>query len=417
MSVQQEVRIGLFGFGVVGKGFFDLIQRVEGWTISRIAVKRPAVHKDIELSVLALHPDDIVQNGDIDVVVEAIDDAEAAFRILKQALANGKPVITANKKMIAAHLPEIIELQNRFGVPVLYEAACCAGLPVIRNVQDYYSGLVASITGIINGSTNYMLTAMERYRFRFNHALQLAQEAGFAESDASLDVEGKDAAFKLSILLKHLWGIHQSPGEIIHTGIQNILPQDLRLAEQTGGVLKLVAHAQKTSEAGFVSYILPKLVLRQDILHTVAHEYNGLVIKDVYGDEHLLYGKGSGGRPTAMGLWNDLQALSRHYRYQYREATGSLVADYAGKDLYVHVTVPSDISLPTGIDLTAYSSDSRYTYYAGKIDLQDLNTSSWWKEKGISLIDISEISETEEEDPLERLRTVVELRKDIFQPV
>lgn len=414
----KQIRIGLFGYGVVGSGFGRLVAGIDEATIRKIAVKHPYLHPELEPGILAADHYDILYDPEIDLIVEAIDDLEAAFDILKLALERGKPVITANKQMVAAHLPEIIRLQKRFQTPVLYEAACCAGIPVVRTLEEYFRPeLVRSTSGIINGSTNYILTAMERYRFRFDHALQLAQEAGFAESDAALDVEGKDAASKLSIILRHLWGKYITPGKIVHTGIQHVLPQDLRLAEQLNAVVKLVAQTIVIAPGRIAAFILPKLVLKGNVLYQVAHEYNGLVLEDGQGNEQFLYGKGSGSVPTAQGLWADVQALQRGYRYTY-----------AAKDQYelshdheiaVHVSVPEYAAIPEAIlaHFHYYASDSRYQYYIGKLSLELLAAGDWWKEQGISLIDISDIASEEDTDIRERLEAVNALQGDIFQAV
>jgi homoserine dehydrogenase len=414
----KQINIGLFGYGVVGSGFANLVAATGGASIRKIAVKHPFLHPELGAGILAADRYDILRDPEINLVVEAIDDPDAAFEILKLALEQGKPVITANKQMVAAHLPEIIRLQKRFHTPVLYEAACCAAIPVIRTLEDYFRPeLLQRLSGIINGSTNYILTAMERYRFRFDHALQLAQEAGFAESDAALDVEGKDAASKLSIILRHLWGTYIPPSQLIYTGIQHILPQDLRLGEQLNAVVKLVAQTIVTAPGKVAAFILPKLALKGSMLYQVLHEYNGLVLSDGEGNEHFLYGKGSGGAPTAQGLWADVQALQRGYAYTY-PAKDAYKSSY-DYEITVHLSVPEYAALPEAVlpKLQYYSSDSRYQYYVGKLGLELLAEGDWWKCQGISLIDISDIEAEDEAELKEKLESVKALQTDIFQQV
>jgi homoserine dehydrogenase len=415
----KQFRIGLFGYGTVGSGFDRLVKKTGGAVIKKIAVKHPFLHPELERSLLAANMYDILQDDEIDIIVEAIDDADAAFDILKLALQHGKPVITANKKMIAEHLPEIIRLQKRFHTPVLYEAACCAGIPVVRTIQDYFRPeLTRKFKGIINGSTNYILTAMGRYRFRFDHALQLAQEAGFAERDASLDVEGKDASHKLSIILRHLWGKYIAPQHITYTGIQNIIPQDLRMAEQLGCAVKLVAETERDDNGNISAYILPRLIQKEDTLYHVAHEFNGIVLEDVDGNEQFLYGKGSGAAPTAYGLWADVQALQRNYAYQYHTESDTIKLT-GTKEITVHLTIPDEIDIPTEAysKLWEYAADSRYRYFAGRLHIDVLTENKWWKQHGISLIDISDIDSGAEHELREKLETLVALQTDIFQPV
>ncbi len=414
----KQINIGLFGYGVVGSGFAKLVAGTGGALIRKIAVKHPFLHPELEGSILAADRYEIIRDQDIDLVVEAIDDPDAAFEILKLALEQGKPVITANKQMVAAHLPEIIRLQKRFHTPVLYEAACCAAIPVIRTLEDYFRPeLLQRFSGIINGSTNYILTAMERYRFRFDHALQLAQEAGFAESDAALDVEGKDAASKLSIILRHLWGKYIPPSQLIYTGIQHVLPQDLRLGEQLNAVVKLVAQTIITGPGKITAFILPKLVLKGSMLYQVQHEYNGLVLSDREDNEHFLYGKGSGATPTAQGLWADIQAWQRGYRYAYPVKDAYEIS--YDHEITVHLSLPEYTTLPEKVQpqLQYYAADSRYQYYVGKLSLALLAEADWWKHQGISLIDISDIEAEDETELKEKLESVTALQADIFQPV
>ena len=170
---------------------------------------------------------------DINVIVEVIDDADAAFEIVTTALQNGKDVVSASKKMIAEHLPELLELQQQTGRSFLYESAACASIPVIRNLEEYYDNdLLHSIKAIVNGSTNFILTKIFEEGLDFKQALLLAQQAGFAESNPKLDVEGYDAVNKWTFLLTHAYGIIERPDNILFNGIQNIHATDAAVARQ-----------------------------------------------------------------------------------------------------------------------------------------------------------------------------------------
>ncbi len=416
----NQICIGLFGNGVVGKGFRHLVSTTGGAEIRKIAVRYPAKHPELQAPLLAASKEDIILDPDVNIIVEAIDDEQAAFEILKLALQHKKPVITANKKMIAEYLPEIIRLQTEHETPVLYEAACCAGIPVVRTLQDYYHpATVQKLEGIVNGSTNYILTAMQLFRFRFEHALQLAQEAGFAERDAALDVEGKDALHKLCILIRHLWGLQVTTGQIAHTGIQNIMQQDLKLAEQLQGSIKLVAVTERTGSKSINAYLLPRLVLKQDTLFQVNQENNGVVIEDIFKEQHFLHGKGSGGIPTAAGLWNDIIASRRGYRYQYTGREENVIELDEAKEIAIHLSVANERHLPAGISekLHDYAADGSCRYWTGKLSLKQLQEDDWWKQDGISLIDISGLDAEDELELMDRLKTALALQKDIFQPV
>lgn len=416
----NQICIGLFGNGVVGKGFRHLVSTTGGAVIKKIAVRYPAKHPELQAPLLASSKEDIILDEAVNVIVEAIDDEQAAFEILKLALQHKKPVITANKKMVAEYLPEIIRLQIEHKTPVLYEAACCAGIPVVRSLQDYYNAsTIQKLEGIINGSTNYILTAMQLFRFRFEHALQLAQEAGFAESDSSLDVEGKDALHKLCILIRHLWGVQVETSQVVHTGIQNIIQQDLRLAEQLQGSIKLVAITERTGVNSINAYLLPKLVLKQDTLFQVNQENNGIVIEDIFKEQHFLHGKGSGGIPTAAGLWNDIKASQKGYRYQYIDTEGECLELDFEKEIAVHLSVANNLHLPAVVSsrLHDYAADGRCRYWTGKLSLKQLQEGDWWKQQGISLLDISGLDTEGELELLDKLKTALALQKDIFQPV
>src|SRR5690606_23107395 len=194
--------------------------------------------------LFTVYPEILLSDSSINVIVELIDDADAAFEITKKALKAGKAVVSANKKMIAEHLPELLLLQQEYNTPLLYEAACCASIPVIRNLEEYYDNdLLQGISGIVNGSTNYILTKVFREQLGFEEALLQAQYEGFAESDPSLDIEGTDAVNKLTILLAHAYGITTSPQQLLHTGIQNLHGQDAVFAQEKGYEIKLVAYA------------------------------------------------------------------------------------------------------------------------------------------------------------------------------
>ena len=184
MSNNTHLTIGLFGFGTVGKGLYDVLHSTPTLqsSIKKICIR----HIDKKRSIAADHfttdASILLNDENINVIVELIDDADAAFEIVKQALQNGKAVVSANKKMIAEHFDELLQLQLQYKTPFLYEAACCASMPIVRNLEEYYDNdLLRSIRGIINGSTNFILSKIFEEQLQFNQALLLAQQSGFAE--------------------------------------------------------------------------------------------------------------------------------------------------------------------------------------------------------------------------------------------
>lgn len=233
--MKKNLRLGLFGFGCVGQGLYHVLEETEGIkaNIRKIGVKHRGKKRILPAEMFTYEKSEILDDPEIDVVVEMIDDAEAAFDIVKTALQNGKSVVTANKKMLAEHLEEIYRLQQQCGKPVLYEASVCGAIPIIRNLEEYYDNdLITRIEGIFNGSTNYILTKVFEERKNYAESLKQAQELGFAESDPSLDVKGFDAKYKLVIAIAHTFGVFVKPDDIVNIGIDKISEVDLKFARE-----------------------------------------------------------------------------------------------------------------------------------------------------------------------------------------
>src|SRR5437868_7665373 len=248
MDAHKQLTIGLFGFGVVGEGLYKLLQQTPSLkaTIKKVCIKDPTKKRNAPAELFTTEKNILLDDPDINVIVEVIDDANAAFEIVSVALKNKKDVVSASKKMIAEHLPALLKLQEETGQSFLYESAACASIPVIRNLEEYYDNdLLHSIKAIVNGSTNFILTKMFEDKLTFKDALLLAQQLGFAESNPKLDVEGYDAANKWTFLLTHAYGILETPGNIVFTGIQNVQGSDAAVAKEKSFDIKLVAQAQK----------------------------------------------------------------------------------------------------------------------------------------------------------------------------
>lgn len=225
METHKQLTIGLFGFGVVGEGLYKVLQQTPSLkaSIKKVCIKNADKKRNAPATLFTSDKNELLQDPEINVIVEVIDDSVAAFDIVSTALKNGKSVVSASKKMIADNLPALLALQKETGLPFLYEAAACASIPVIRNLEEYYDNdLLHSIKAIVNGSTNFILTKMFEEKLDFSAALLLAQQLGFAESNPKLDVEGYDALNKWTILLNHAYGVVTAPSEILFTGIQNI---------------------------------------------------------------------------------------------------------------------------------------------------------------------------------------------------
>lgn len=389
--MSKQLNIGLFGFGVVGEGLYKVLNQVTSLsaTIQKVCIKHPEKQRNAPAELFTADPDVLLSDDSINVIVELIDDADAALHITKKALKAGKAVVSANKKMIAAHLPELLQLQSEYNTPLLYEAACCASIPVIRNLEEYYDNdLLQGITGIVNGSTNYILTKVFSEKISFSDALLDAQCEGFAESDPSLDIEGVDAVNKLSILLTHAYGIVAAPHILLHTGIQNLHEQDAVYASEKGYDIKVVAQAQKYGD-GIAAFVLPQFIRRGHLLRNVRNEFNGVVVQSGLAEEQFFYGKGAGSFATASAVLSDISALRYDYRYEYRKYHRGGAAPIA-EDYCLRVYMSFDNLLQVPQDrferIDEWSSNSSRCCVTGSISFKQLVSGNWWKKPGVSLI-------------------------------
>ncbi len=404
MSYDKELTIGLFGYGVVGQAIYQVICQTPSLkaSIKCICIKDPLKKRDIDSNLFTTDRIRILDDNTINVIIEVTDDAEAAFEIVSTGLKTGRSVITANKKMVASNLPELIDLQNKYGTSLLYEAACCASIPILRNLEEYYDNdLLRGFEGIINGSTNYILSKMHRGSQSFDEALADAQEKGFAESDPSLDVKGYDALSKLSILLAHSYGILADKEEILFGGIENITEFDVAVARSRNCQIKLVAQAIKLENGRVGAFLLPRFVPNNHLLNSVNDEYNGLAITSALADQQFFYGKGAGGYPTAGAILSDLSALRYDYRYEYKKLlkqTPAVLTDTVLLNVFVSFDDWERLPINFFERVDEYYSSYNRHYRRGVVSQKTLLENDWWKAEGVSLIigeeSIGEISTT-----------------------
>jgi homoserine dehydrogenase len=392
MGTDKKLVIGLFGFGVVGEGLYNVLKQTPSLKaeIRRVCIKHPNKKRNAPDELFTTEKDALLFDKEINVIVEVIDDANAAFDIVKTALTNGKAVVSASKKMIAEHLPEILQLQKETGLPFLCESAACASIPVIRNLEEYYDNdLLHSIKAIVNGSTNFILTKMFEDKLDYNEALLLAQQLGFAESNPALDVEGYDAVNKWTFLLTHAYGIVEQANNILFTGIQNIQLTDASVAKEKNYDIKLVAQAQKLKDGKVAAFVLPQFVTHDDHLSFVKNEYNGVVIESGFADKQFFYGKGAGSFPTASAVLSDISALRYDYRYEYKKlyhhTPGQLTNDFYLK-VYVSFNQLNDVPKEEFEWIEEWHGGQDRSYLIGVIHFKKLADNKWWKQHGVSLI-------------------------------
>jgi homoserine dehydrogenase len=392
MNNQTKLTIGLFGFGVVGESLYKVLSKTPALNagIKKVCIRHTEKQRDAPTELFTTDGAWLLDDKEINVIVELTNDAEAAYTIVTTALRKGKAVVSANKKMIAEHLEELIALQQKYGVPLLYEAACCASIPVIRNLEEYYDNdLLHSISGIVNGSTNYILTKIAEENKSFDDALIEAQLAGFAESDPSLDVEGVDAVNKLSILLVHAYGIITRPADLLFTGITNLHEADSVYAREKGYEIKLVANARKLPDGKVAAFVLPQFVPIGDRLRDVRNEYNGVEIESSLADKQFFYGKGAGGFPTASAVLSDISALKYNYRYEYKKLNfhepSVLADDFC---LRVCISFRSLLHVPHELfeRVEEWVSNDKRCHITGVIRCSNLLRNNWWQQHDGSLI-------------------------------
>ncbi len=392
MSKHRQLVIGMFGFGVVGEGLYKVLKQTPSLSasIKKVCIKNPGKKRNAPEELFTTDKNDLLEDKEINVIVEVIDDSVAAFDIVKTALKNKKEVVSSSKKMIAEHLQELLDLQQKTGRSFLYESSACASIPAIRNLEEYYDNdLLHSIRAIVNGSTNFILTKMFDENLGFKEALLLAQQLGFAESNPTLDVEGFDALNKWAIFLCHAYGIVTTPDQILFTGIQNIHKSDAAVAKARGQQIRLVAQAKKLTDGGVGAFVLPQFVTADNPLSFVKNEYNGVVIESGFADQQFFYGKGAGSFPTASAVLSDLSALRYGYKYEYKKLYHH-EPNQLNDDIYLKVYVSfSDVkNVPTEDFewIEQWHAQEDRKYLSGVIALKKLKASSWWKENGTSLI-------------------------------
>lgn len=330
MTTQKN--IGLFGFGCVGQGLFDILDTNKGFNarVKKIAIKDATKERSLPSEFFTTNKFDILDDTEIDLVVELIDDAEEAYVIVTEALKRGKTVISANKKLVAEHFEELVQLQEQHRTALLYEASSCASIPIVRTLEEYYDNeTLHAVSGIFNGSSNYILSKVQNENLDYPTALKQAQELGFAESDPTLDVGGYDAKYKLVILTGHSYGVFVDPNEVFNYGIDQLAAEDVEYARQQGKKIKLVAQVHKVSDEEVTAYVIPTFVDDGHQLYNVENEYNGVTVEAAFSDKQLFIGKGAGGHPTGSAVLSDISAALYNYKYEYKKLNSGTTYQYS----------------------------------------------------------------------------------------
>jgi len=322
LATPALINVGLMGLGVVGGGVAATLMEQPGAiarkigrpiSLKKVLVRDLGKHADAKLpiGILTTDPEEILGDSDIHVVVEVMGGTQPAAGYMKQALASGKQVVTANKEVMATHGPDLISLANRNGVNLLYEASVGGGIPIVGCLmRDLAANNIHSIRSIINGTTNYILTRMARDGADFGQALREAQQLGYAEADPTNDVEGIDAVYKVSILASLAFHRSVSPGDVYRQGIANLEPQDFRYAQELGYAIKSLAIA--TLQDGEVkARVYPALLPLDHLLAKVDGVYNAVEVEGDLCGKVLFHGMGAGREPTTSAVMGDVIEASR----------------------------------------------------------------------------------------------------------
>ena len=333
----KTLKVGMLGAGVVGSQIARLLIANKSDLASRaganlelvsIAVKDTKLKRDgISAALLTSDAKSIVNDPQIDLVIEVIGGIDPAKELILTALKNGKSVVTANKALLAKHGAELYAAADKANVDLYYEAAVAGAIPILRPLRESLVGdHVIRVMGIVNGTTNYILTKMDENGAAFADALKEAQALGFAESDPTADIEGFDAAAKAAILAGLAFHSRVTDNDVYREGISKITAADVKVAKAMEMVIKLLAIAELTPEGAVSVRVHPALISRSHPLASVRESFNAVFVEAQSAGQMMFYGKGAGGEPTASAILGDLVAVARH---RVTGGIGPKESDYA----------------------------------------------------------------------------------------
>lgn len=323
----DTLHIGLVGLGTVGAGVYETLIRNKSllearaqvsYEISRVAVRDVNRKRDVIIDPDLLTDDwhDVLKDPQIDIIIELIGGVTEAYELVHAALLAGKPVVTGNKALLAVHGSELFKLSAERGVPLYFEASCGGGIPIIQSLQNsLICNNVESIYGIINGTSNYILTSMQKGKVSFADALQKAQDLGFAEADPAFDVNGWDAAHKALILAMLAYGTPLDPNCIAVSGIERLESADFRFAKKLGYAIKLLVVIRHHADTNSLELrVQPSFVPLTHLLSQVSGVFNAIAVQGDIVGETIFYGRGAGKNPTASAVIADLVLAMRECR-------------------------------------------------------------------------------------------------------
>lgn len=329
--------IGLFGYGTVGQGFYDFVTAENKDRIPTVVVKSATKQRNNPNVKFITNGTELLNNEVPSIIVEAINNEDDAFTIVSTALKNGKSVVSASKKLLANRLAELLQLEKENNATLLYEPTVAGSIPILRVLSDFYQQEeIYSIKGILNGTSNFILTQLHNNDVSYENVLLEAQAKGFAEADPTSDVGGYDALYKLVLLTLHGFGKVVKPNEVFNYGIQQITKQDIQLAKENNLKIKQVATVIKKGETLELS-VVPTLIDANNELYQTDEEYNAVQITSATIGTQYYKGKGAGSRPTGSAVYADLKAIDRNYSYNYKTPTTASFSITTPVELLVRV--------------------------------------------------------------------------------
>ncbi len=336
----KTISIGMLGCGVVGSQVARLLQSDEQelsersgalLVLKKIGVRSTAAREGIEPSMITTDLNSIVSDPDINIVIEVMGGIEPARTLILEAIKNKKSVITANKALLATHGHELFNAADAAKVDLYYEAAVAGAIPIIRSMRESLAGdQITRVMGIVNGTTNYILTKMHEEGRDFNDVLKEAQELGYAEADPTADIEGHDAAAKAALLASLAFHSTVTIDEVYCEGITGISLDDVNAAKAMGSVIKLLAIAELTLKDEISVRVHPVMIPSSHPLASVRNAFNAVYVESESAGQLMFYGRGAGGAPTASAILGDLVAVTRHRAYS---TVGYGESDYADLDI------------------------------------------------------------------------------------
>ncbi len=345
MIILGKQRIGILGMGTVAKGFCktyfmnknEIDNKIDAsLDIEKVLVKDIDKKRDVDLPH-SVYVDDFNDFNleELDIIIELIGGVDPAFEYIKKSLESGCHVITANKELMAKRGSELLKIAKNNNVLIRYEASVGGGIPLISTINDaLVSNKIVRMMGILNGTTNYILTKMTKERIEFDVALKQAQELGFAEADPTADVDGFDASYKLAILSKDAFGVIPEPEEILKQGIRNISIEDIKYGLELGYKIKLLAIGERNNEHVELS-VEPALIPIDHPIASVNNEYNALFIEGNSIGEVMLFGKGAGAMPTGSAVLADvIDVIKKNKDYMGNNNAKNIIVKNIGLSAY-----------------------------------------------------------------------------------